>query len=490
MGAILSILSCAFLAAALAAWHFALREKAAKTALTGTSAKADEAAAALAKAGIDLAQLRERLAAAENLAQMHAADLIKARQEASEKALRAFEANAELAALRAGAAKERESFDKRIEELKALREELSNAFGELSRKALGENSESFLKLAGERLEKLGAQNAGELEKRRAAVEAMVKPLSETLAKVGEKVEFFDKARAESFARMDEQMKSLAGQEAMLRRETQSLAEALRKPSVRGRWGEMQLRRVVEFAGMTAHCDFDEQVAVTAADRPDMIVHLPGGLDVVVDAKAPMDAFLRMVELPEAERAALAAEHARQLRDKIIQLSSKKYQERLPLSPEFTVLFLPAESLLSAALAADGDLLEFCAKNRVVVATPTTLIALLLAVAKGWQEQAVAENARLLKDECAALYESVCVFLSHFAAMASSLKGAVDFHNDAVGSIQRNVLPKLRKLNEMGNFDRDDVALNKRLGKREIAEIAVTPKPLEIPELDRPRLHEK
>jgi len=466
MGAILSILSCAFFAAALAAWHFSRREKAARTALAEASAKADEAANALAKAGIDLAQLREKLAAAENLSQQHAADLTKARQEANDKALKAFEANAELAALRASSQKEREAFETRIAELKALRMELSNAFGELSRKALGENSESFLKLAGERLEKLGAQNAGELEKRRAAVEALVKPLSDTLAKVGEKVDLFDKARAESFARMDEQMKNLAGQEAMLRRETQSLAEALRKPSVRGRWGEMQLRRVVEFAGMTAHCDFDEQVAVTAADRPDMIVHLPGGLDVVVDAKAPMDAFLRMVEQPEAERNALAAEHARQLRDKIVPLSSKKYQERLPLSPEFTVLFLPAESLLSAALEADGDLMEFCAKNRVVVATPTTLIALLLAVAKGWQEQAVAENARLLKDECAALYESVCAFLRHYATLGEGLEKAIDAYNKSVGSVKARVLPKMARLNELGGFDKD----GENIGKKEIAPI--------------------
>jgi DNA recombination protein RmuC len=240
---------------------------------------------------------------------------------------------------------------------------------------------------------------------------------------------------------------------------------------------MQLRRVVEFAGMTAHCDFDEQVALTAADRPDMIVHLPGGLDVVVDAKAPMDAFLRMVELPEAERASLAAEHVRQLRDKIVQLSSKKYQERLPLSPEFTVLFLPAESLLSAALAADGDLLEFCAKNRVVLATPTTLIALLLAVAKGWQEQAVAENARLLKDECAALYESVCVFLGHYSAVGSGLEKAIDSYNKSVGSMQARVLPKMARLNELGGFDKD----GEKIGKKEIVPVdEAKARPLALP----------
>jgi len=209
----------------------------------------------------------------------------------------------------------------------------------------------------------------------------------------------------------------------------------------------------------------------------MIVHLPGGLDVVVDAKAPMDAFLRMVELPEAERSVLAAEHVRQLRDKIVQLSSKKYQEKLPLSPEFTVLFLPAESLLSAALEADGDLMEFCAKNRVIPATPTTLIALLLAVAKGWQEQAVAENARLLKDECAALYESVCVFLRHYATLGEGLEKAIDAYNKSVGSVQARVLPKMARLNELGGFDKD----GEKIGKKEIAPIdEARARPLSLP----------
>jgi DNA recombination protein RmuC len=476
MGAILSILSCAFLAAGLAAWHFARREKAAKAALTVACAKADEAATALAKAGIDLAQLREKLAAADNLAQLHAADLTRARQEASDKALKAFETNAELAALRASSQKEREAYEARIGELKALREELSNAFGELSRKALGENSESFLKLAGERLEKLGAQNAGELDKRRAAVEAMVKPLSETLAKVGEKVDFFDKARAESFARMDEQMKGLAGQEETLRRQTQSLAEALRKPSVRGAWGEMQLRRVVEFAGMVEKCHFSEQVVTSATNKPDMIVKLPNGLDVVVDSKAPMDAYLRAVEATDEEaRRTLMDDHARQFRDKIRQLGSKKYTEDLDLTPEFTVLFVPFESLFSAALSSDPELIDFGRKNGVVIATPTTLIALLMAVSKGWQDKAIADNALQLKNECAALYDSVCVFLGHYASVGEGLEKAIGSYNKSVGSIQSRVMPKLARMNELGGFDKDGV----KIGKKEIAEIAES-HPRELP----------
>ncbi|HNX05605.1 MAG TPA: DNA recombination protein RmuC, partial [Opitutales bacterium] len=271
MQALLAVSLCALCALAVVAWNLYRRLGETRTLSAALTAKADSAASDARRFELDAAMSREKLAAAESLVRGSEAELTRARQELNDKALKASELSAELAALKATAEGQRKAFEERMGELRALREELSNAFAELSRKALGENSESFLKLAGERLAKLGEQGSGELEKRRAAVEAMVKPLQETLAQVGERVEHFDKARADSFARMDEQMKALAVQEASLRRQTEALGEALRKPSVRGAWGEMQLRRVVEFAGMVDKCHFAEQVVVSASDRPDMIV---------------------------------------------------------------------------------------------------------------------------------------------------------------------------------------------------------------------------
>ncbi|HNX05785.1 MAG TPA: DNA recombination protein RmuC, partial [Opitutales bacterium] len=202
--------------------------------------------------------------------------------------------------------------------------------------------------------------------------------------------------------------------------------------------------------------------------PDMIVHLPNGLDVVVDSKAPMDAYLRAVEAKDEDsRNALLADHARQFRDKIRQLSSKKYVEQLDVTPEFTVLFVPFESLFSAALSSDPDLIGFGMKNGVVIATPTTLIALLMAVSKGWQDKAIADNALELKNECAALYDSVCVFIGHYASVGAGLEKAIESFNKSVGSIQVRVMPKLARMNELGGFDKDGA----KLGKKEIAEIA-------------------
>ena len=470
MEILLAVALCVSCGLTLLAWQLSRRitEERRRALEAGTAAS--EAQAHAREAEIVAARAGQKSDAAEALLRTREAEISLAKQDANAKALEARQLSSDLAALRAASDKEREAFRDRMEELKALRAELSSAFAELSQKALSQNKDDFLKLAGERLAKLGQESAGELDKRRAAVEAMVKPLSENLVKVGERIEAFDKSRAESFARMDEQMKSLAAQEATLRTQTQGLAEALRKPSVRGSWGEMQLRRAVEFAGMVDKCHFAEQVAVSAADRPDMIVHLPNGLDIVVDSKAPMDAYLRATEaVDEESRKVLLADHARQLRDKIRQLSGKKYADQLDVTPEFTVLFLPSEALFSAALAADPEILDAAFKSGIVLATPTTLIALLMAVAKGWQDKAIADNALELKNECAALYDSVCVFLGHYSSVGAGLEKAIESYNKSAGSLSARVMPKLTRMNELGGFDKDGA----RRAKVEAGEISET-----------------
>ena len=439
---------------------------------SATSLELDAAAREdlLRKADTDLAVLRERVSAYEQAARERAESLTKAQQLFNEKSIEYNNAAVELAALKSARVEEQRAFEARMEDLRRIREQLSATFAELSQKALGENSAQFLNLAKENLSKLNEQNAGELEKRRLAVESMVKPLQEALAKVGQRVEDFDKSRDKSFTEMAGHMKTLAEQEDRLRHETASLGEALRKPSVRGAWGEMQLRRVVEFAGMVEHCHFDEQVAVTAQDRPDMIVNLPNGLQVVVDAKAPMQAYLEALQTADtARRDELMQTHVRQIRDRAKLLGQKKYTDQLEHTPDFTVLFLPAESLFSTALTIDPDLLTFGVENRVIIATPTTLISLLMAVSAGWQDKSITENAMQLKSECEMLYANVCTFLGHYSDIGAGLEKAIGAYNKSVGTMQSRVLPRARKIGELGGFDKDD----EKLLKKEIKEIAET-----------------
>ena len=387
------------------------------------------------------------------------AELEKARGEYASLMERCADAEKQLASMDSASAAKSKALEERLEELKHLRKDMEDSFAKISNQTLSESSEQFLKLAGERLAKLNEQNSAELEKRRKAVEDLVKPIGEAMGKVGERVDAFDKNHDKSFAQMAERIAALANQEESLRKETAALGEALRKPNVRGAWGEMQLKRVVEFAGMVDHCHFAEQVAVSDADRPDMIVDLPNGLKVVVDAKAPMQAYLEALQVSDPEkRDALMQDHVRQIRERAKKLGQKKYTDQLAVTPDFTVLFLPAESLFSKALELDPELLTYGIEKRVVIATPTTLIALLLAVAAGWQDHSIAENATKLKKECEDLYSNICSFLKHYEAVGSSLEKAIGEYNKSVGSAQTRLLPKARRINELGGFDKDGARL--------------------------------
>lgn len=337
---------------------------------------------------------------------------------------------------------------------------LTDTFAALSSDALRSNNQTFLDLAKERLEALQKEAGKDLETRRAAVEALVKPIEESLKKVDGELRELEKARLAAYASLTEQVKALAGSQERLESETGNLVKALRQPSVRGRWGEIQLRRVVEIAGMQPHCDFEEQVSVTTEDgrlRPDVVVQLPGGKKVVIDAKAPLQALLDSYEAANDEsRAAKLLDHARLIRDHIAKLGSKNYWNQFSPAPEFVVMFLPGETFFSAALQQDPGLIEQGMQQKVIPASPTTLIALLRAVAYGWQQETLAENAQKISDLGRELYDRLGTMAGHFEDLGKGLHKAVDSYNKTVSSMDSRVLVSARKLKELGATTKEDI----------------------------------
>jgi len=335
----------------------------------------------------------------------------------------------------------------------AAKSELIEAFGNLTQQSLRSNSEQFLKLAEQNLARQNERAKAELGDREKAVESMVRPIREALKASQDQISQLEKARSEAYGGITAQLESMQAAQKYLAQETQNLVNALRRPEVRGRWGEITLRRLVELAGMVEHCDFQEQVHSVGEGqviRPDLIVNMPDSRQLVVDVKTPLDAYLAAVEAPDdAQRQLALKRHARKVRDHIRALASKAYWAQFSESPEFVILFIPGDQFLSAALNEDQDLIEFALSQQIILATPTSFVALLKAVAYGWRQLSLAENAQEIRGLAEDLYNRLSVFTGHMNKVGRQLAGSVENYNRAVGSLERSVLPGARKFTELG-----------------------------------------
>lgn len=373
---------------------------------------------------------------------------------------------------------------KNLAEQKKLLDEatkrLSDTFTALSKTALDSNNKAFLELARTSLQAIIAEAKGDIGKKQEAIDGLIKPINETLKRYEEQVKQLEQARQKAYGGLEEQLKSLNASQLLLQKETGNLVNALRAPQVRGRWGEITLRKVAELSGMSEHCDFTEQVSVDTEEgrlRPDMIVHLPAGRNIVVDSKVALYAYMDAVAaVDEQVRNDFLKKHAEQVKDHIKKLSGKSYWEQFENSPEFVVMFMPGESFFSAALSMDNALIEEAIQKKVILATPTTLVALLKAIAYGWRQEQVEKNAMQICGLGKEMYERMAKFIEYMSRIGSSLEKATEAYNSAVGSIESRVMVTARKFKELGAGTQADMP--------EIPQIEKTPKNISAPEEEK------
>lgn len=386
-------------------------------------------------------------------------------------------------ALRARLETQLQESEKRVFEQRALLEDaqkrLETSFKATAGEALKSSNEEFLRLAEQTLKGYVVQASGDLDARKKAVEDLLKPVQDSLKLYHEKADALERERQQAYGGLSTMLQSLAGTQERLKLETGNLVAALRQPNVRGRWGELTLRRVVELAGLVNHCDFNEQTTAAGEDgaqRPDLLVHLPNKRDIVVDAKAVLSAYLDAMEATSDDlRQAAIVKHALHLRERMKALSSKAYWRSFADSAEFVVLFVPGEPFLAAAVQHDPALIEDALANRVVVATPTTLVALLKAVAYGWQQEKMAQNAQEVADLGKKLFEGVAVWTGHLQKLRDSVFNTVEHFNNAQASLERYVLPRARRMKELGVGSDKEVV--------EIKPVDKLLRPVDVPKID-------
>ena len=366
---------------------------------------------------------------------------------------RAGSLETEVAVLGARLRSEEDLDAERTAALERAMEQLDRRFDDLAGRQLRENIENFLRLAKENLGQHQQLAQSSLKEREKAIETLVKPIQESLTRTSEALREIEVERQRDFGSLRQHLTDMRETHAALQRETRNLVQALSKPQVRGQWGEIALRRLVELAGMTVHCDFEEQVHVAGEDgalRPDMVIHMPDGRDLVVDVKTPLDAYLQAVEAASDEaRTAALRRHAQHLGERVRLLSSKNYAAQFERAPQFVVLFLPGDQFLSAALDQQPELLESAMKSGVILATPSSFIALLKAVHYGWQNVKLAEGAERIRRLAEDLYSRLGTFRNHLARVGSALESSVNAFNASIGSLERSVLPGARKFTELG-----------------------------------------